>query len=115
MFKIKFSPQFSNKQLTLEKRDTSLIINGDVFDFSDMPDGSTYPSGAVNSDHIIGEVENINGAIHMTILLPYNLNEPPHSVSFPDEILMDRDGRISLPTDILPELETSIESPENED
>lgn len=116
MFKINFTPQVSDAKLEMSKSGEALIINGVDVDFSDMPDGADYPAEAIESDFVSGGISKVDGVVHMTIIMPYiHTDDIPESVSYPSGVFVEQDGRISLPTDILPELETSIESPEDED
>lgn len=93
---IKLSPQRSDKRLTLEKQNQTLIINGESFDFSELPEGATLPRDAIESDVIVSDVERINGEIHLTVLLPHGANAP-HETRFPEPIKVSEDGVITLP------------------
>ena len=116
MFKINFTPRFSDTKLEMSKSGETLIINGVDVDFSDMPDGADCPAKAIESDFVSGGISKIDGAVHMTIIMPYiHTDDIPESVLYPSALIVEQDGRIPLPTDILPELETSIESSEDED
>lgn len=93
---IKLSPQRSDSQLTLERQNDTLIINGERFDFTELPDGATLPKAAIDSDVIISDVERINGVLHLTVLLPHGHNAP-ESTRFPAPITVTADGAIELP------------------
>lgn len=97
--RISFSPQFSDAKLELSANGEALTINGDTLDFSDMPDGGSYPSEAIENDMVVGGVTRVDGEIKITVILPYNLSNPPRSVAFPDAITVTSNGRIALPTD----------------
>lgn len=97
--KISFSPQFSDEKLEVLKTGESLTINGDFLDFSDLPNGASYPYEAIDNDMVIGGVSRVNGEIQITIRLPYNLSNPPRSVTFPNSVTVTTNGRVSLPTD----------------
>lgn len=77
----------------------ALTINGQVFDFGPLPDGATLPAAAVDSDWIVGEVERIDGEIHLTLMLPHGPN-PSHAVAFPEPIRAIRAGAVKLPFDV---------------
>lgn len=111
---ISFSPQYSDAKLELLVDGDKLIINGDILDFSDLPDGARYPAEAIDNDMISGGVSRINGEIHITVILPYNLSNPPRSVTFPEPITVSVNGRVALPTDGLTDPEET-ESDENAD
>lgn len=94
--KITLTPQRSDKRLTLEKQNQKLIINGERFDFKDIPEGATLPREAIQSDFIVSDVERIDGILHLTILLPHGANAP-YETRFPEPIKVTEDGVITLP------------------
>ena len=95
---IKLSPVRMDETITASKQGDALTINGQVFDFSPLPDGATLPAEAIGSDHFVGPVERINGALHLTLRLPHGANPPQH-VAFPEPIEVTQDGPVKLPTD----------------
>lgn len=76
----------------------ALTINGQVYDFRPLPDGATLPAAAVDSVWLVGEVERIDGEIHLTLLLPHGPN-PAHAVAFPEPIRVTKAGAVKLPFD----------------
>lgn len=109
---ISFSPQYSDDALELIVNGSNLVINGNILDFSDLTEGARYPADAISYDVISGGISRINGEIHVTIILPYKLTNPPRSVTFPEPVTVSVNGRIALPTDGLTEPEET-ESDEN--
>lgn len=97
--RISFSPQNNIATLELYVEGDKIIINGDILDFSDLPDGGSYPVDAIDNALIGGAVLRINGEIHATVILPYNLSNPPQSVVFPNPVTVNTNGRVPLPTD----------------
>lgn len=97
--RIELSPQRRPGALEVSKSGDALTINGEVFDFSSLPDGATIPAGEVPCDFIAGPVERIDGDIHLTLLLPHGPN-PPEAVAFPVPIIDPPDGLISLPQEV---------------
>lgn len=93
---IKLSPQRSDNRLSLERDNDTLIINGESFDFSELPEGATLPRDAIESDVIVSDVERIDGEIHLTVLLPHGANAPEET-RFPEPIKVSEDGVITLP------------------
>lgn len=93
---ITFSPQRRDDLLSLEKQGDILVVNGDSFDFSGIPDGGTLPADAVACEFIVGDVSRINGELYLTILLPHGANAP-EAVRFPEPIQVTNDGPIQLP------------------
>ncbi|EJN04222.1 hypothetical protein [Phyllobacterium sp. YR531] len=96
--KITFSPIVMDATLTLSKSGDILTINGEQFDFTDLPDGGTIPSGIIPCDFICGEVSRINGKINLTLALPHGLNPSQH-VAYPRCIRDAADGDIAVPHD----------------
>lgn len=96
---ISFSPQRRRDTLTLERTAPDrLRINGELFNFTPLPEGGTIPAGEVPSEWIVGPVERIDGEIHLTLILPHGPN-PSQAVTFPDPIHVTQDGPIAIPHD----------------
>ena len=93
---IKLSPVRMDEQLTLSRDGDVLYVNGETFDFGALLEGATLPWGAVLSDWFPGEVERINGELHLTIRLPHGPNAP-ESTRFPAPISITKDGQVDLP------------------
>lgn len=108
--RISFSPQRRDDALEVHKQGDVITINGEVFDFSDLPNGATIPEGVVPCEWIVGPVERINGGISLTFLLPHGAN-PSHAVAFPEALLNPANGKLAVPFDPPPEPE-SIPEPE---
>lgn len=94
--KIHFKPQRRDDSLELIKQGETVIINGCSFDFSVIPEGATLPSSAVDCEWITGDVERINGALHITLLLPHG-PEASEAARFPQTIINPADGPVELP------------------
>jgi len=99
---IAFSPQQRTSRLSLHKTGDALTINGEVFDFSVVPDGATLPEKAISSDWFVGPVERIGGELHISVVLPHGPT-PSQSVAFPHPITVNEDGPIAVPSDELEE------------
>lgn len=99
--KISFSPQGNRTDIlaSLERQGDTLIINGESYDLSVIPDGATLPDAgqATGCDLIVGSIERIDGVLHITLLLPYSTMPQPQSVLFPEPIHATQDGPITLP------------------
>lgn len=95
---IKLSPVRSDEVIEVVKSGDTLTINGEVFNFSQLPEGATLPSEAIESDHFVGMVERINGELYLTLRLPHGPN-PSQAVAFPEPIRVTEDGPIALPFD----------------
>lgn len=89
-------PQRRNDTLAVSKQGDTLTINGIAFNFSVIPDGATLPASAVNCEYLTGNVERINGVLHLTLLLPTDPNAS-HAANFPTPIINPADGALELP------------------
>lgn len=94
--KITLSPTVRTTFLAVEKIGESLIINGEVFDFSVIPDGATLPREAINCEFIAADVERIGGQLYITLLLPIT-SDASEAARFPDPIINPADGLLELP------------------
>lgn len=92
---ITLAPQRLDVTLTVLVAGDALTINGEVFDFTPLPEGATLPADAVDSIYIVGPVERISGEITLTLLLPYAAT--PNHVETPAPIHVTGDGPITLP------------------
>lgn len=81
----------------IEVRGDALIIDGIEYDFSAVPDGATLPYDAIECPHIVGDVERIDGVLHLTITYP--LGPPPWAGQhlFDQPIVGPADGPLELP------------------
>ena len=87
------------------KSGTSLSVNGEVYDFSQMSDGDTLPRGAIAGDNFPGDVTMEGGVITVTLLMPMPWNYSQEQ-AFPEPLLNVPDGPVKLPDPLPPEPET---------
>lgn len=73
-----------------------LTINGQSIDFSVIPDGATLPADAIDCEWITGNVERINGVLHITLIFPHGA-DASEAARFPEPIVDPADGNIDLP------------------
>ncbi len=90
------SPIRSDQTLEIYKTGDALTINGDTFDFTQLPEGATLPNEAIGCEWIVSDVNRINGEIELTILLPHGA-DASESARFPEPINMTSDGQVVLP------------------
>jgi len=95
---ISLSPMRSDVTLTVVKNADVLTINGEAFDFTDLPDGATIPAGDVPCEWIVGPVERVAGWVRLTLVLPHGAN-PSEAVAFPRPLINPPDGALVLPAD----------------
>tara|TARA_R110002096_G_scaffold136122_14_gene288493 strand:- start:3739 stop:4068 length:330 start_codon:yes stop_codon:yes gene_type:complete len=101
--KITLSPMRRDDQLTLSKSGDTLTINGDVFDFSAIPEGATLPRAAVDCDWLASDVERIDGVLYLTLILPHGARAPVET-RFPAVLDLTTDGPVTLPAYDIPEV-----------
>ena len=94
--RIKLTPQRNDGRLTLARKGAVLIINGEAFDFSLLPDGAVLPQDAVACDLLASDVTRVDGVLHLTLVLPHGQNAPPETL-FPSPIDLFVDGEAKLP------------------
>lgn len=100
--RITLSPVRMDETLTATLIGDVLTLNGEAFDFSQLPEGGTLPAEAIVSHWITGTVSRINGELHLTLRLPHGPN-PSQAVAFPEPIHVTENGPIALPFDPEPE------------
>ena len=93
---IKLTPQRSDDTLSLTRQDSSLIINGEAFDFGPLPDGAVLPRDAVDCACLASDVTRVAGVLQLTLILPHGANAPAQTL-FPAPIDLAMDGPASLP------------------
>jgi hypothetical protein len=93
---ITLSPARMESPLTLSKSGDVLTINGEVFDFTPIPEGATLPRDAVDCDWLASDVTREGGDLHLTLILPHGAAAPVETL-FPDPISDPADGPIPLP------------------
>jgi hypothetical protein len=94
--KITFSPIRGDTPLELSRSGDTLTINGEVFDFSPLPEGATLPPEVIAGDGFAGPVERIGGVLHVALRLPHGANAPQETL-FPVPITLTGDGPVALP------------------
>lgn len=93
---IKLSPTRSDEALSVVKAGNSLIINGEVFDFSPIGVGDTLPRSAIQSEWFSGDIDKANGELTLTLLLPNPWNYSPEQ-AFPVDLINVPDGPVVFP------------------
>lgn len=93
---ITLHPIRSDAALTLGRLGDTLIVNGEAFDFSDLPEGATLPAPAVKSPWFCGEVTRRDGCLCLRMLLPLPA-DAGDSARFPTTLHVAGDGPVALP------------------
>ena len=94
--KIMFLPQRRDDTLHLFMQGSTLLVNGDGFDFDRLEDGDILPREAIYSEWFAGPVEMIDGIITLTLILPNPWNYS-QAQAFPEPIIVTTSGPIELP------------------
>lgn len=94
--KINLSPQVRTDTIVVSKSGDALTINGVVYDFAPLTEGSTLPAEAIECEYIVGEVKRVDGEIELTLLLPITA-DASEAAKYPESITMTTDGEVVLP------------------
>lgn len=95
---ISFLPQRRDGELSASIVGDILTINGESFDFTDLPEGGTLPAGHVPSEWISGPVERIAGSVRLSLINPHGPN-PSGAVAFPTPLIDPHNGPLDIPVD----------------
>lgn len=102
MITLSLSPVRCEKAAPVVVADGDTIwVDGQPFDFTQLPEGAALPAVAVQSDWFLGSVERINGDLHIRLLLPHG-PDPSPAVAFPEPIKVTKAGAVKLPRDEAP-------------
>ncbi len=82
--------------LDLSRAGNTLIFNGQSVDLSGLGAGGTLSATELNCDWLIGDVTQQDGALHLTLILPYGPGAGAPQVG-PDPIRVSDDGPVVLP------------------
>jgi hypothetical protein len=105
---IKLVPQIRNDTLQVTKVGNTLVVNGEIFDFSLMTEGATLPRSAIRAEWFVGDVDMEQGELVLTMLLPIPWNYSPEQ-ALPSDLVDVPDGAVALPQP-LPTLEMEEEA-----
>lgn len=70
--KITLKPQVCESRPSYEKDGDALIIGGDRFDFSPLPDGAILPEEAINSRWFPEDIKRVDGELQVTLIVPFS-------------------------------------------
>lgn len=91
-------PLVYGEPMEVSVRGDVITINGEDFDFSPMPEGSTLLKDGIRSELIVGDVDRVNGQIELTLMLELG-RYASEAARFPVPILVTEDGPVELPGD----------------
>lgn len=93
---ITFSPVRRDGRPTISRKGDALIIDGETFDFSGVPDGATLPAEAVASEWVTGAVSRIGGVLQVELMLSHGAAAPPETLD-PAPVRVIRNGAVVMP------------------
>ena len=103
--KITLSPMRRDDRLILSKAGDALTLNGEAFDFTDLPNGATLPRSAITSDWFAGDVARDEaGELTVPVILPHGA-DAPEATRFPEPLIDVPEGPVALPLYETPEPE----------
>jgi len=94
--KIKLSPQRRDDTLSVVVSGDVIVLNNEVFDFNQLPEGGTLPWGSIDNQWFVGDVTRKDGDIELTILLPHAQNAS-YAARFPAPLTVTQNGPVELP------------------
>lgn len=94
--KIILHPSIDMRSLSVSIQADVLILNGESFDFSALPEGGTLPAAAIDSGHFAGPVSRIEGELQICLIMPISGNAS-ETARFPQPIHVTEDGPVALP------------------
>nr|WP_279153298.1 tail fiber assembly protein [Pseudomonas mosselii] len=96
MINILLSPVYLTRSLSMSRTGDVVRLNGAVCDFGRLAEGSSLPASAIQSEWFDGQVDRVEGNLHLRIRLPHGPNAPEET-RFPVPIVVSVDGLIALP------------------
>lgn len=90
---IKLVPVRMDEVVVYEKRDDSIIVDGEIFDFSKVGEGDTLPQAAIMSTRFVGDIDRINGELTLSLVLPLPWNYSQEQ-AFPLPLYDVKDGAL---------------------
>lgn len=106
---VRAAPDGAPIQVT--KSGDTLLLDGEEFDFSALPDGATLLADDIPSDYIVGDVQRVNGEITLKLISYYGPNAPETS-KIEDVLDVQDDGDIEMPIFDVPEEQEEQEEQE---
>lgn len=99
---IQLYPIRSDAPLALIRQGATLILNGQVFDFSGLAEGDSRSCDSIGSDWIVTDVTRQDGRLHLGLLLPHGplpfpLSDAARVVTHPAALDVMADGPVALP------------------
>lgn len=97
MMHIAFSPVWSDSPLPrVAVTGDTITIDGDTLDLSVLPEGASIEDASALHPTLVGPIDRIDGALHLTLRLPHG-PDPDEHVAFPAPLIVTDDGPVDLP------------------
>lgn len=93
---ITLTPQRRDDRLVLSRQGDRLTLNGELFDFTTLPEGASLPRRAVACPWLTSDVTRIAGTLQLSLILPHGA-QAPEATLFPAPISLTQDGPVTLP------------------
>ena len=93
---INLSPVRDDSALNISVNQDVITLNGVDYDFSQLQEGETLPSKAIESTWFMGDVTRTLGEVIVTIRLPHG-PYAGEAARFPEPITVIQDGPVQLP------------------
>lgn len=94
--KLTFSPIRMDMALVAEVRGDTLILNGEAYDFSPLPEAAVLPRDAVDCLWLTSDVTRCEGELELALVLPHGADAPQETL-FPVPMRVVKDGILDLP------------------
>ena len=94
--KLNLSPMLSDESTTISVKNDVLTVNGQAFDFSQLPEGATLPQQAAGSHLILSDVTRSGGQIEVAVLFAHKA-DASDAARFPQPINVTKNGPVELP------------------
>ncbi|OHO97168.1 hypothetical protein HMPREF2581_24690 [Pseudomonas sp. HMSC057H01] len=86
----------SDEHLSLVRIGDVLTVNGQVFDFTPLPDGGEVPAEAIGSEWFAGPALRRAGRLELILRFPLAADASA-AARFPEPLLIEADGPVELP------------------
>lgn len=93
---ITLSPRRSDDLIAISKQGDTLTINGEILDFSVIPEGAILPASAVSGGYFTGNITRTGGELSLTLTAPHS-KDPSPAAAFPEPLNDVQDGVLELP------------------
>ena len=93
--KITLHPQRRDDTLVASVSGDTITLNSQTLDFTPLPDGATLPRSAIDCEWIAGDVQRIDGVLHIPLILPHG-PEASEAARFPQPITVTS-GDVEFP------------------